>query len=75
MAESECGRGELVHDGRVALLVVAIVEPVRLEAELVQVDGVPSENSRQELVPRDMLKMCRVISNEVFLVIFDVSYQ
>ena len=57
VSESEGRGGELVHDGRVALLVVAVVEPVRLEAELVQVDGVPTENSRQELVPGDMLKM------------------
>ena len=36
---------EFVHDGGVALLVVAIIEAVSLQAELVQVDGVPTENT------------------------------
>ena len=49
--ESECGRGKFVHDGRVAFLVVTVVEAVGLQGQLVQVDGVPAQHAGQKLVP------------------------
>ena len=55
VSESEGGSGELVHDGGVALVVVAVVVSVRLQAQLVQVDGVPAKHSWQEFVPCDVL--------------------
>ncbi len=59
MAESECSGGKLVHDGRVALVVVAVVVAVRLQPEVVQVDGVPAQHARQKLVPDDVLKVSK----------------
>ena len=60
MAESEGSGRELVHDGRVALVVVAVVVAVSLQAELVQVDGVPAQHSRQEFIPSDVLQ-CEIL--------------
>ena len=54
MAEAEGGRGELVEDGGVAAVVVAAVVALRQQVQLVQVDGVPAQHTRQELVPRDV---------------------
>ena len=45
VTESKSRSREFVHDGGVALLVVAIIEAVSFQAELVQVDGVPTENT------------------------------
>ena len=56
MAESECGRGKFVHDGRITFLVVTVVEAVCLEGQLVQVDGVPAQHAGKKLVPRQVLK-------------------
>ena len=55
VAKAEGSRGELVEDGGVALLVVAVVVSVAAQVQLVQVDGVPAEHARQELVPGDVL--------------------
>ena len=44
VAEAEGSRGELVEDGGVALLVVAVVVSVAAQVQLVQVDGVPAQN-------------------------------
>ena len=55
VAEAKGARGELIEYGGVALLVVAVVVPVAAEVQLIEVDGVPAEHPRQELVPGDVL--------------------
>jgi hypothetical protein len=51
-------RGKLVENGWVALFVVAVVVAFRVQIQLVEVDGVPTEYPGQELVPRDVLLNC-----------------
>ena len=62
MPESEGGGREFIHDGRVALIVVAVVEPVGLKSQVVQVDRVPAQHARKEFVPSEMLKINIVFS-------------
>ena len=48
-------RRELIENGRIAFLVVSLVVALAEEVEFVQVDGVPAEDAREELVPGDVL--------------------
>lgn len=55
MPDSESGGCELVKDLRIARGVVAFVVAVLLQLQPVETDGVPTQQSGQELVVSDVL--------------------
>ena len=59
MAEPEGRGGKLVENGGIAPVVIPLVVAVTLKSQLVKIDGIPAQNSRQKFVPRDVLLDCR----------------
>lgn len=59
VTESEGGGGKLVENGGIAPVVIPLVVAITLKSQLVKIDGIPAQNSRQKFIPCDMLLNCR----------------
>ena len=55
MAKTEGRRGKLVENGGIAPVVIPLVVAITLKSQLVKIDGIPAQNSRQKFIPRDVL--------------------